>query len=97
MPFQILYDFDLLFEHIDSASLISTWPTIKNKPYEKYNVRLDTDIEVPQCDSDLLCCLRLLKLLPAPRIKFENSLKSFIKFSEVCPKRQKFACKTLQK
>lgn len=71
----------MLFDQIDSAALIDIWPGIKNKPYDQYNIRLECD--VPVYDPDVICFLRLMKFMPAPRIKFENSLKSFIKFSHV--------------
>lgn len=81
--YQILFDFELLFDGIDSNALINIWPEIKNMPQQIYNIALDNDFQVPTHDPDVMCFLHLLKWLPSRNTKFQNAVKAFAKFVEV--------------
>lgn len=46
-------------------------------------IEIDAGITIPSNDSDVFDFALLLKLVPVPRSKLHNTLKTFIKFSEV--------------
>lgn len=80
---QILYDFELMFPSINASALIDTWPTIKDQLADLHGTEIDDDISLPNVDSDVLSFIRLLKFMPARRVKLKNALKVFIKFCTV--------------
>lgn len=78
---QILFDFGLLFNHIDGNAFIRTWPIIKHTPKDVYGIKIGENV-VPTNEPEILSFLHLLKFLPS-RAKFENAIKEFIVFAKV--------------
>lgn len=79
---QILFDFTLLFSDIDSEGLLGeTWSSIKTKPFNIFNVRVNQTF--PLQDDDFMNFIYLLKMMLAHRQTFEKSVPSFIKFDTV--------------
>lgn len=78
-----MFDFGLLFKEIDDRSLFNVWPTIKHKPRELYQIRLDENVVESTNDEDILDFLHLLKFIPARRVLLLNAMKQFLVFSKV--------------
>lgn len=81
--FQILFDFDLLFENANSVGLFSDlWTNIKAEPYKLLTSGVDCS-KYPLNDENFIDFLHLLKILPSARCQFPTSVNNFIKISEV--------------
>lgn len=73
-----------MYEHIESAQLISKWPQVRGIPYAKYDVRVDgSKHKIININDDALDFLSFLKLIPTNRTTFDNAVSSFMVFSMV--------------
>lgn len=80
-----MIDFEILFPEVDANALMSVWPTIREKPKTQLNVSIDSIDDYHKQD-ELHDLLTFVKAFPNHRTKFENAVKSFMIFSNVCVK-----------
>lgn len=81
--FQLLFDFSLMFPEVNDQALIGQWDKIEKKPFEMYQIDINDEDPIFNCDSELHSFFLYLKMLPTHKIKFKNAVKSFMVFSQV--------------
>lgn len=79
--FQILYDFKLLFEHINDNALEQKWDALHNKPLSEFKDFVSMD-KIPTTDVKIWQMMTTFKRLK-PRGGVWKFAKSLITFSEV--------------
>lgn len=72
-----------MYPQIDENALTVGWKCFENKPSVKYNIELNDNDPIFHRDLDVHRFFLFLKMLPCHRVKFENSVKSFMVFSQV--------------
>lgn len=81
---QILFDFGLMFGHIQEDQLIQKWATVRGIPFAKYDIRIDGNKHPISMKSDeahdLLC---FFKLIPTHKISFDVSVNALLTYSGV--------------
>lgn len=80
---QISYDFKVLFPEIDENALLNAWETIKKKPHELFQVKLDEKEGIFHTDVDVHNFFGFMKLFQPHKIKLITAIKSFLVYSEV--------------
>lgn len=78
---QILYDFHVLFGHIDENALEKKWDDLHDKPLSFFKDKIDTK-KIPTTNIKVWQIITTLMSLK-PRGNFWNGLSSLIIFSEV--------------
>lgn len=81
---QVLFDFDLMFEHIDGGNLISKWQSIKEIPYSIYDIYIDDKKHpIVKKSDDVHDFLTYFKLIPTHRVPFDVAVNFFIVYTDV--------------
>lgn len=80
-------DFKFMFKTTDHDALIRMWPQIEKKPYEKFRITLDRQMDAYHRDVVLHNMLTFVKLFQTHKYKFERSVDSLIVFSDVIQSR----------
>lgn len=83
-PDLILFDFELMFEHIEPQKFIVKWPDVQGIPFDQYNIRIDDKkFPVAKKSDDIYDFLTYFKLIPTTRATHDTAVKSFMVFSDV--------------
>lgn len=81
--FQAMFDFTVLFPNVDQQALMKAWVSIKKKPLELFQAKLDERDEIFHCDVELHNFFGFLKLFQPHKVKLITAAKSFMVFSKV--------------
>lgn len=88
--FQVTFDFELMFEHIEPNSFINKWPKVQTIPYVDRNIRIDEKtFPMVKKNGDIHDFLTFFKLVPTHKTKFGVVVDSFIVYSDVSTQNEK--------
>lgn len=72
-----------MFKAADPNALVENWPNIEKKPFEKFQITLDRQVNAYHRDEMTHNMLTFVKLFSTHKYKFERSVDSLIVLSDV--------------